>query len=165
MGLVRKEPRPPRPVDLNHLVQEVARVVHSELVLHQVRLVLTLDANLPSVLGDPVQLQQVILNVLLNGADAMADSPLAERELTVTTASLRSQAQVSVCDRGKGVGATELPRIFEPFFSTKPNGTGMGLSISSEIIRAHGGRIWAENGASGGMILRFVLPAAESPAD
>jgi signal transduction histidine kinase len=160
MGLVRKEPRAPRTLNLNDLVQEVARVVHSELALHQVRLVLTLDAALPEVLGDPVQLQQVILNVLLNGADAMTDSLPVDRELTVTTVAVRSQVQVSVRDRGKGVAPGELSRIFEPFFSTKPNGTGMGLSISSEIIRAHGGRIWAENCPSGGMILRFALPVA-----
>jgi signal transduction histidine kinase len=71
-----------------------------------------------------------------------------------------SKAQVSVQDRGEGVAPTELQRIFEPFFSTKPTGTGMGLSISSEIIRAHGGEIWAENCETGGMILRFALPAA-----
>jgi C4-dicarboxylate-specific signal transduction histidine kinase len=162
MGLVRKEPRPLRPVDLNRLVQDVAKVVHSELVRHQVRLLLTLDPALPEVLGDSVQLQQVVLNVLLNGADAMTDSPPTDRELVLTTVSVGSKAQVSVRDRGKGVAPTDLRRIFEPFFSTKPNGTGMGLSISSEIIRAHGGEIWAENCETGGMILQFALPAAQT---
>jgi two-component system sensor kinase FixL len=127
----------------------------------------TLDVpdGIPPVLGDRVQLQQVLLNLILNGMDALegADSDrktvsvIARREAT-------SGVAISVADNGRGIAPDQLDRIFDPFFSTKAKGVGMGLSISRTIVEAHGGRLWAENNTDGGASLRMTLPIAPSAA-
>jgi signal transduction histidine kinase len=160
-GYLRKEHLSHRPVDLNRLAMEVAKVIQSELRMRDVLLNLELGEPLPDVLGDPIELQQVILNLLLNGAEAMADNPPSERVLTLRTLAVDEKVRLSVSDRGPGVAPTDLTRIFEPFYSTKPEGIGMGLSISSEIIRTHGGELRAELLETGGMHFFFHLaPAA-----
>jgi len=156
-GYLRKDRVPHRPVDLNRLAMEVAKVTQSELRIREVPLTLELGESLPAVLGDPIEIQQVILNLLLNGADAMAQSPASQRALTLRTFIEKEKVHLSVYDRGPGVAPTELKRLFEPFYSTKPEGIGMGLSISSEIIRAHGGELRAELLQTGGMRFYFSL--------
>lgn len=159
-SFLRKEPRPRGPVDLNGLVKGVAEVVRSELILRQVRLELQLDPQSAAIDADPVELQQVILNLLLNGAEAMSDNPPHDRDLVISTALRDRGVELSVRDRGKGADPANLNLMFEPFFTTKPDGMGMGLPICSEIVRRHKGRLWAENNAGGGMTLRCLLPRA-----
>jgi signal transduction histidine kinase len=159
-GHLRKEPRTYQCLDLNRLVRDIARIVHNELTGRHVSLALELASSLPAVRGDPIELQQVMLNLLLNGAEAMAATLPTDRVLILRTLAVGSSVQISFCDRGPGVSPAELHRLFEPFFSTKPAGLGMGLFISSEIVRAHGGELLARRLDAGGMEFYFVLPHA-----
>jgi signal transduction histidine kinase len=112
--------------------------------------------------GDRVQLQQVVLNLILNAVEAMRSVEAAERELLITTE--RSQtdgALVAVKDSGPGINPEQLERVFEAFYTTKPSGVGMGLSICRSIIHAHGGRLWVEPNKPRGAIFQFTLPNAE----
>ncbi len=162
-SLLRKEPKPRRSVDLNRLVTEVAGMMHSELILRQVRLVTRLDTALPEIAGHPVELQQVILNLILNGAEAQSTNPPAERELLITTARHTSGIELTVRDRGIGADPKHLQRMFEPFFTTKPDGIGMGLAICADIVHAHKGRLSAENNTDGGVTVRCLLPLPAEP--
>jgi signal transduction histidine kinase len=112
-------------------------------------------------MGDPVHLQQVLLNLILNAMDAVEDVPAARRKVTVRAQRHgASEVEVAVEDSGLGIALERLGRLFEPFFTTKANGMGIGLSISRTIIEAHGGHIWAENNADKGATFRFTLPLA-----
>ena len=114
-------------------------------------------------LGDRVQLQQVLLNLILNAMDALEGVGAEDKAVSITA---RREAahltEISVTDTGPGIAADHLDRIFDPFFSTKAKGVGMGLSISRTIVEAHGGRLWAQNNADGGANLRMTLPIAAS---
>jgi two-component system sensor kinase FixL len=126
-----------------------------------VKLTVNLPADLPAVRGDRVHLQQVLLNLILNGMDALND---ARRENRLVTLSARVDAartvEIAVSDTGEGIAAEKLAHVFDPFFTTKPDGMGMGLPISRTIVEAHGGRLWAENNCGTGATFRFTLPAA-----
>jgi signal transduction histidine kinase len=106
-----------------------------------------------------VQLQQVMLNLIVNGIQAINDVADGRRELLITTEGTEDGVHVGVRDTGPGLSAEKLERLFEPFYTTKPNGMGMGLSISRSIIQAHGGRLWAEANVPRGAIFRFTVPA------
>jgi two-component system, LuxR family, sensor kinase FixL len=160
-GYLRKERLAHRPVDLNRLATEVAKVIQSELRMREARLVLELTEPLPLVLGDSIELQQVMLNLLLNGAEAMSATPPSERVLTLRTSVLGEKVRLSVCDRGPGVEQADLQRLFEPFYSTKPEGIGMGLSIAAKIISDHGGELRGEQRETGGMHFYFSLTPTE----
>jgi PAS domain S-box-containing protein len=162
-GFLRKDDFQRSLVHVNPLVQDVARIMHSELVVRRVDLAVRLASHLPLVMADRVHLQQVILNLMLNAADAMHDRPPEQRKLMVTTRLIASSVEVAVHDRGMGIDLASIPRMFEPFFSTKPGGMGLGLTICSDIVREHGGRICAENNGEGGATFRVSLPA-ECPA-
>jgi two-component system sensor kinase FixL len=114
---------------------------------------------LPPVHGDRATLQQVLLNLLLNGMEAMVDTPASRRRLALRTARDATGVEVAVTDSGHGLDPGTLPRLFESFFTTKRDGMGMGLSIARSIVEVHGGRIWAENRPEGGATFRFTLPA------
>jgi signal transduction histidine kinase len=115
------------------------------------------------VMADPVQLQQVILNLVVNGMDAMSNVAETSRELTVRSRSRAGCVELEVSDCGGGIPTESLQTIFESFYTTKPNGLGIGLSICRSIAEADGGRLWAENGAHGA-IFHFVLPSAGQAA-
>jgi two-component system sensor kinase FixL len=133
--------------------------VQPDLLARQVKLTLEIPEQLPLVLGDRVHLQQVMLNLILNGMDAMNSNPANERELVVRVrAKGVGRLEVSVSDGGTGLQPGEAGQLFEPFFTTKPNGMGMGLAISRTIIEAHGGKIRAENNARKGATFAFTLP-------
>jgi PAS domain S-box-containing protein len=165
-AMVKKEELAFTPLDIAGVVRDVAGLVHSDAILHGVPIVLELDAGLTPVLGDKVQLQQVMLNLLLNAFDAMKDVLPSEREVVVKADSDGAErVAVSVRDRGTGLASDKLETIFQPFFTTKKDGLGMGLSISRSIVEAHGGRLWAENNRDGGATFHVVLPAVPAAQD
>jgi signal transduction histidine kinase len=144
-------------IDLNDLVRETVEFL-SALAIAQVELVsvITLDA-LP-ILGDRIQLQQVILNLVVNGIDAMKDTPVENRIINIRTSRVETFAELSVSDRGPGIPEDKLKEVFEPFYTSKVQGMGMGLSIARTIIEAHHGLIWAKNRDHGGASFRIRLP-------
>jgi two-component system sensor kinase FixL len=148
-------------LDLNLLAGEVIALVFPEADARKVRIVLNPVSSLPQVRGDRVQLQQVLLNILINAMDAMNDSAPDDRRITVLIQAVDTQVEVAVSDSGCGMPADKLSHVFEPFFSTKPNGLGMGLAISRSIIEAHRGSIRAKNNEAGGATFTITLPAAE----
>jgi PAS domain S-box-containing protein len=157
-GLLRKERRPYVAVDLNGLVREVVHVMRSDLLLHQVRLTTKLDSVGAEIHGDRGELQQVLLNLMLNGTEAMNAIPVNERQLEVTTLVRPDAVELRVEDRGPGSPPGDFKRLLEPFFTTKPTGVGMGLSICAEIVRAHKGQLSAENNSDRGMTWCCILP-------
>jgi two-component system, LuxR family, sensor kinase FixL len=148
-------------LDLTLLAAEVIALVCPEADARKVRIVLNPVSSLPEVRGDRVQLQQVLLNLLINAMDAMNDSAPDDRRITVLVQAVDTQVEVAVSDAGHGIAADMLSHVFEPFFSTKPNGLGMGLAISRTIIEAHRGSIRAKNNEAGGATFTITLPAAE----
>jgi len=112
--------------------------------------------------GDPIQLQQVILNLIVNAIDAMSEILRAERKVTIRTTRIRDLAEVSISDAGPGIPPDKLKEVFEPFFTTKAHGMGMGLSIVRTIVEAHIGQVVAENQSSGGSVFRVSLPLAKT---
>lgn len=149
-------------LDVNDCILEVLRLEHTDLVARQVSIDVRLEDHVPDVIGDLVQLQQVLLNLIVNARDAMADSETGDRNLQVTSRKTEDGIHVQVCDSGHGIKDTEA--IFEPFFSTKDHGIGMGLSICRSIITSHGGRLWASNNAGRGATFHICLPAAPAGA-
>src|SRR5262249_19096050 len=123
-----------------------------------------LSPNLPTVTGDPVQLQQVLVNLVINACDAMADCDGPERRLVIRTGIENGSTAVivSVTDRGSSIPEEEMEQIFEPFFTTKAKGMGLGLSVCRTIIAAHRGKLWATNNADRGATFHFALPIAAS---
>jgi signal transduction histidine kinase len=145
-------------VNLNEAAREVIRLLHSDLVARSVLVVEELDRRLPMLLGDRVQLQQVVLNLVVNACEAMADNPPDERSLIMRTERLADNRQkLSVIDNGRGISLENLEQVFEPFFTTKPTGAGLGLVICRKIIAAHNGRLWAENNSAAGTTFSFEL--------
>jgi signal transduction histidine kinase len=148
-------------IDINTLVAETTRLLHSEMVLQQVELTSECAAWLPRVNGNSVQIQQVMFNLIMNGVQAMGSMPRGERLVRVATALRENEVIVRVEDNGPGIDEDKIDRIFEPLATWKPGGTGMGLAISSSIIQAHGGRMWAENGPDGGARVGFAIPVPQ----
>ena len=147
-------------LDINQVIQEVARLLRHELTRSRVSLRTDLAPDLPYVLGDRVQLQQVMLNLIMNGIDAMSMITDRPRELLIQSAKHSEAVLIQVQDSGAGIDPGQADRIFEPFFTDKPEGIGMGLSISRSIVESHGGRLWAVPGASGALF-EFTLPAQD----
>jgi PAS domain S-box-containing protein len=151
-----------RPIEVDELVGEVAALARVDAATRHVKLETNVSLGLPSVNGDRVHLQQVLLNLILNGMDALNATTQNDRRVTVCARLDGPQSiEIAVSDTGSGIPANELARVFEPFFTTKPQGMGMGLPISRTIIEAHGGRLWAENNNGGGATFRFTLRAAK----
>lgn len=160
-AMLRKEPPNHQLLDLDEVVRDVLRIVRSDLLNRNCRTTLDLAGNLPNVLGDRVQLQQVLMNLLMNGCDAMMEVAPDERQLVVSSRQISGNSvRVSVRDCGHGIPAKDLERVFEPFVTTKKTGLGLGLAVCSTIIRSHHGRLIAENLPSGGAAISFELPAA-----
>jgi len=163
-ALLQKRELARQRLDVNELVQSVLELVKVDASRRgtEIRPELA-QVPLPT-RGDRVHLQQVLLNLLVNGMEAAASLQSPSRRLTVRTGrNTAGEIEVSVSDNGPGIPAEQLPRLFEPFFTTKPHGMGMGISIARTIIRAHNGRIWAENNPGGGALFRFTLPFDEEP--
>ena len=158
-SLLRKAPFELREIDLNEVVRETIAIALT--VGRPVELRSFLTAVPLPIRGDIIQLQQVILNLMMNAMDAMANLSSAERQLTVATARENNFAELSVSDAGPGVPPERLKQIFEPFFTTKAQGMGIGLSIARTIVEAHNGQIFAENQTDGGAIFRIQLPRSQ----
>ena len=158
-ALVKKEKIEFASVDLSGLIRDVVMLVHSDAVLQNVKITLDLKNDLSFVRGDKVQIQQVVLNLMLNAFDAMTECAVSEREVKLRMeADSSGFVQVAVSDSGTGVSSDKLDKMFQPFFTTKGEGLGMGLSICRSIIEAHGGQLWAENNAARGATFYFTLP-------
>jgi signal transduction histidine kinase len=156
----KKDDTNQRPLDVNVLIQDVVGLVRSDATTRGVSIDLELAAGLPVVLADRVQLQQVVLNLIMNGLDAMRTSD--DRRLAIAThVGADGVVRVSVSDRGTGIAEGELPLVFDPFHTTKPQGLGMGLSIARSLVEAHGGRLWAKNNSNGGATFTFTLPLSK----
>jgi C4-dicarboxylate-specific signal transduction histidine kinase len=152
------------PLDVNDVVRETVPLVQRELISHQVSLRMELAPALPMILGDRVQLQQVIINLVMNGIEAMQSVTDRPRELVVRSGQDEpSQAVISVADCGVGIAAENVDRLFNPFFTTKSGGMGMGLSICRSIMEAHGGRLWATAAVPHGSMFQFTLPVNADP--
>jgi C4-dicarboxylate-specific signal transduction histidine kinase len=160
-SLLRKgETAPRQPVDVNELTREVLELASGELIARRVRVKSTLPPTMPSVLGDRVQLQQVVLNLVLNACDAMTATDVSQRQMVLATANDGGFVQLVVSDHGPGIPDGQLQRVFEPFVTFREQGLGLGLAISRSILTAHGGSILAENNADGGATFRCFLPVA-----
>jgi hypothetical protein len=145
------------PLNLNEVISEVLQVMNDEANARAIRLRANLDINPPPVAADRIQMQQVLVNLIRNGIDAMESTNAAPQTLSIRSCLDGTQmVLVEIRDQGRGVEDPE--RIFEPFFTTKENGMGMGLAISRSIVEAHSGRLWAARNDAGGMTFSFTLP-------
>ena len=145
-------------VDLNEVILDVVNLMRSDLINRNVTLDTDLAQKLPAITGDRVQLQQVLLNLALNGCEAMADYNSSERRLIIASQWENGAVRVSVADRGSGIPEEKMQQVFERFFTTKKEGMGLGLSVCRTIIDAHRGKIWATNDAGCGATFHFSLP-------
>jgi C4-dicarboxylate-specific signal transduction histidine kinase len=160
--LLRKGEVQQQPLDANEVVQEVLKLVRSDLVNHGVAAQVELAPGLPAIKADRVQLQQVLLNLVMNACDAMSGCPVGARDLVVRTGPAGGEGVcISIADHGAGIAPDKLDRVFEPFFTTKPQGMGLGLAVCRTIISAHGGKLWVANNPDQGATFHVVLPVAE----
>jgi len=159
-SLLRKGDAARQPVDVNEMTREVIDLAYGELASRRVAVTTTLPPTIPPVLGDRVQLQQVLLNLVLNACDAMNNTHAIDRQLALSTAANNGFVHLAVSDCGVGIPDGQLERVFEPFVTFRDQGLGLGLAISRSIVTAHGGSIWAENNADGGATFRCALPIA-----
>jgi len=158
-AMIKRDARNRLPLDINDLVSEIVALMERELQRNRISVELELDEHLPTVQADQVQLQQVLINLITNGLEAMAGNRRA-RILRVKSAIQEPDSVlISVADTGTGIDPEIVDRIFNPLFTTKSNGMGMGLSICRSIIEGHGGRLWASAGPEGGSVFQFILPA------
>lgn len=161
---LRKEEPETTPLNLNGIIDEAVTLLASDLERRGIELRTDLARDLPLVRGDRVQLQQVIVNLLMNGAEAMT-ATTERKTLAISTRRSAEGVLVSVSDSGAGISPQDMSRMFQAFFTTKPSGMGMGLSISRSIMEAHGGRIWAQANQGPGITVSFTLPAEKEGAE
>jgi len=160
-AMVQKSPPHKQWIDINDALSEVLTLVGSQAERHHVSIDSILSDDMPPVWADRVQVQQVILNLVMNAIEAMADTPDGLRRIAVESRLVGdTTVHVSVRDHGSGVSPEESDRVFEAFHSTKPNGLGMGLAISRGIVQAHHGRLWASANADRGATFQFTLPVS-----
>ncbi len=164
-GLIKRAPSRNDRLDINEAILEVIALTRGEVQRNRVSLQTRLANGLPLVQGDRIQLQQVILNLIVNAVEAMSGATEGARALLISTGKDASNAVlVAVRDSGSGLDPEGLNRLFDPFYTTKPSGMGMGLSICRSIIEAHGGRVWATANIPQGAVFEFTLPVGENRA-
>ena len=157
-SLLKKAPFELKDFDLNDLVRETLGVLSALAAARKVELTSSITQNALPILGDRIQIQQVILNLVVNGIEAMKDTLAESRIISIRTSPVEDFAELSVSDHGQGIPEDKLKEIFEPFFSSKAEGMGMGLSIARTIVKAHNGSIWAKNRVHDGATFRIRLP-------
>ena len=152
--------RPARktPLNLNHAIRDIVEFGRLRLQRTAIVLEMRLDESLPLVSGDELQIQQVLLNLISNAEDAVRGLKNGGAVISVQSEPRSDMAMVSVCDTGKGFSRADGSRIFEPFYTTKPTGMGVGLAISRSIIKSHGGTLWAASNPKGGATFSFTIP-------
>jgi C4-dicarboxylate-specific signal transduction histidine kinase len=157
---VQKRQPKTRPVDLNHVVQRSLQLLQFDLDRHTIAADVDLAPDLPPVMADEIQIEQVLVNLICNAVEAVAENPAGPRKISLQTERQQDSNQVwaTVIDSGAGMSGENVRQLFDPFFTTKPNGLGMGLNISRSIIESHGGRLTASANPGGGMRFRFTLP-------
>jgi signal transduction histidine kinase len=157
-SLLRKAPFETKNFDFNELVQQTVEFLSALAVARKVELNSSLTPIVLPIMGDRIQLQQVILNLVVNAIDAMAGTPSESRKINLRTSRVDNFSELSISDNGPGLPEDKLKRVFEPFFTSKAEGMGMGLSIARTIVEAHNGRIWAESPSGGGALFKIRLP-------
>jgi C4-dicarboxylate-specific signal transduction histidine kinase len=157
-SLLKKAPFELKNINVNDVARETVVFLSALAIARKVELTSVITQNALPILGDRIQLQQVILNLVVNGIDAMKDTPGETRIISLRTSMVENFAELSVSDRGPGIPEDKLKEVFEPFFTSKAEGMGMGLSIARTIIEAHNGLIWAKNRDHGGASFRIRLP-------
>jgi len=163
-ALTKKDPPRKDTVDVNATIVEAIALVRSEMHDHGVSVRSELGNGLPSVLGDRIQLQQVLLNLMMNAIEAMSGNRYAPRKIWITSTAADADAvTITVADSGPGVSPAIRQRLFDAFHTTKPHGMGMGLAISRSIVEAHGGRLWASANEPSGAVFQFTLPIVGEP--
>jgi C4-dicarboxylate-specific signal transduction histidine kinase len=161
-NLLRKGERKSESIDLNDLVNSTIALLKNELIDRRIEVETSLANGLPSISADSVQLQQVLLNILMNAMDAMATTPISRRRIMVTTRAAQGGAlQLLIRDRGPGIGTEDPNLLFKPFHTSKEHGLGLGLTICSTIVQAHGGKLTLANHQDGGAVAALLLPAQE----
>lgn len=163
-GLVKKAPEHATAVDLNEAIRDVIELTHGEAIKYGVPVRTALAERLPCVVGDRVQLQQVILNLMINAFEAMSGAAGTHELLIGTATDASGGIQVSIQDTGPGIPSEAIERLFDPFYTSKPGGLGMGLSICRSIVETHDGRLWADNATPCGAVFKFVLPPGDAAA-
>jgi len=165
-SLLQKHELESRPVDLNDVAADTIAIVRPDARARDVELELEITEDVDRILGDRVHLQQVLLNLLMNAIDAAGAKPSGRRSVRVSTSQANGAVRLAVADTGKGISASQMMKIFEPFYTTKSEGSGMGmgLAIARSIVEAHGGVMAAENNAGGGATVWFSVPAAAKRA-
>ncbi|MGY8665693.1 ATP-binding protein [Bradyrhizobium sp. UFLA05-109] len=162
MDLAKKQPPRKEPVDINEAIQEVTVLTHGEALKHGVSVRAQLAPELRHVEADRIQIQQVVLNLTINAIQAMSAVDAGPRELLISTEGIVGEGvRVGVRDTGPGLSPENLPRLFDPFYTTKAGGVGMGLAICRSIIEAHGGRLWATACEPRGALFQFEIPARQ----
>jgi len=164
-SLIRRDDPRPAPLDLNEVVGETVTFLRGTLQQRRVTVTSDLAPGLPPLVADRVQLQQVLLNLLVNASEAMADTPVAERQVVITTSATADGVALTVKDAGPGIKEVPIDAVFEPFTTSKSQGIGLGLTISRSIVRAIGGRIWVTNNADRGATFHVSLPSGARAAD
>ena len=159
-SLAGKKPLELRPVDVNEVTAELLRLVASDARSRGVNLSTELAPSLPPVRADRICLQQVMLNLIVNGMDSMREMEGDGRDLTVCTCRRDDGVEIAVSDTGHGIPNDRMPKLFDAFFTTKKDGVGLGLAIARSIVEAHGGRIWAEDHGGRGATFRLTLPGS-----
>ena len=158
-SLLRKHELAPQSIEINEAVQEILKVLSTDATARRVAIKFEKTADLPHVWCDPVHLQQVILNLVVNGMEAMSGLLEDQRQVTVRTEpGDNGTVKIAVADSGPGIPIEKLPKLFEPFFTTKKEGMGMGLSIARTIVEAHHGQMWAKNNLGAGATFYFTVP-------
>jgi len=151
-------------VDVNEVIREMISLMRSAAARHAISIHTELEPELPNVRADRVQLQQVFLNLMLNGIDAITEGNVAGDLTIKSQRNPDGQVLISVSDTGIGLPPERANKVFDAFFTTKPQGTGMGLSISRSIIESHGGRLWATGNSDRGATFQFTLPLEQAAA-
>jgi len=158
-SLLRKRELTPQSIEINEAAEEVLKLLGTSASARKVAMKFERTASLPRVWCDPVHFQQVVMNLILNGMEAMAGLEEEKRQVVVRTGpGDNGTVKIAVADSGPGIPVDRLPKLFEPFFTTKKEGMGMGLSIARTIVEAHHGQIWAENNSEVGATFYFTVP-------
>jgi signal transduction histidine kinase len=162
-ALFRRSPPALAPLDINELVRDTVDLTRTNLLMHHVVLATALPPELPPLEGDRVQLQQMLLNLIVNAADAMSALPEPQRVMTISSALESGMIRLSVADRGPGIPVESMGKLFEPFWSTKADGMGIGLAVCRSIVAAHHGTLGVANAPDGGAVFCVRLPACTTP--